>query len=130
MTIRPYKPEDFEQIKAIHAQRGHDFELLDLSRPEFVSVWVAEVDGKIVSAVAGRKMVEISAFVAQDWGNPSWRLEVLKELQQRGSEDLASQGFTELTCWVKSEIHGFGRRLVRSMGWIKSVSGECFVKEV
>lgn len=128
MTIRPYKPEDEPVIRAIYVERGYSFDFPDLNAADMVSIWVCEDEGRVVSAVAARKTVEISAFVAQDWKNPAWRLSAMMELQKYGSTDLASQGFTDQHCWVKSEIRGFGRRLVRSMGWIRSMGGDCFVR--
>jgi hypothetical protein len=128
MTYRKYQPEDEAQLRQIHAQRGYTFEFPDLSQPEFVSIWVAEEEGQIVSAVMARKTVEIEAVVAQDWSNPAHRLHVLKELQDRGSEDLRSQGFTDMHSWVRGEIRGFANRLRKSLGWLRSVSGECHVK--
>ena len=130
MTYRKYQPEDEVQLRQIHAQRGYTFEFPDLSQPDFVSIWVAEENGRVVGAVAARKVVEISAFVAQDWSNPATRLHVLQELQQHGGNDLASQGFTEMNSWVKPYIRGFGRRLVRSLGWIPSKGGTCYVRGV
>lgn len=130
MIYRKYQPEDEEQLRKIHAQRGYSFEYVDLSEPDFVSVWVAEDNGRIVGAVAARKVVEVSAFIAQDWNTPAWRLHVMQELQQRGGTDLASQNFTQMTCWVKSEVRGFARRLVRSLGWIPSQGGSSYVRGI
>lgn len=130
MIIRPYEPKDADDLKRIHAERGYSFEYLPLDSPEFVSVWVAEQDGRVVAAVAARKVVEVSAFMAQDWSNPAWRLSVMQELQQCGSKDLARQDFTEMQSWVQPETRGFARRLIRSLGWIKSQGHTCLVRGI
>lgn len=128
ITYRKYRPEDECSLRRIHAERGYQFPFPDLSAADFVSIWVAEEDGRVISSVMARKTVEIEAIVAQDWKSPAWRLHVLKELQERGSEDLRGQGFTDMHSWVRGEIRGFANRLRKSLGWIRSISGECHVK--
>lgn len=130
MTIRPYKPEDFEQIKAIHADRDYEFELPDLSSSDMASIWVAVEGEKVVSMVAARKTVEVVAIVDPNYANPAWRLETICRLQERGAIDLREQGFTDMHSWVKPSVRGFARRLVRSLGWIRSSGGDCFVRSV
>lgn len=128
MIYRKYKSEDEARLREIHAQRGYSFEFPELSAPDIESVWVAEDDGRIVSVVIARKTVEVTALVDAKWSSPAWRLLALQELQERGAEELAQRGFTDMHSFVARDICGFGRRLRKSLGWIRSVSGDCFVR--
>lgn len=128
MVIRPYKADDAERVKEIHAAQGYSFEFEPMDAKSVVSAWVAEHNGVVVSAVVARSVPEVTAYVDSSFGNPGWRLEIIRQLQEKGEQEMVAKGFTQWQAWVKAEISGFGRRLQRSLGWVPSKGGTCFVR--
>ena len=58
MIVRPYSSEDFEQVKALHARQGLEYELPDLEAPSMLVRCVIEEEGKVTEAAFLRKTSE------------------------------------------------------------------------
>ncbi len=127
MTIRPYRPADRSQLIAIHQRQSiHDalpYLLNDPADPQQFATIVAIEGGRIVGAASSRKLAEGRTFVDPLYGGhtssgPVARWELLSKLIKAGAKVCYDAGYTELLAATVPEWKGYGKRLVRELGFV------------
>ena len=118
MTIRDYRPEDREQVEAIHAAQGLDYEFPDIDGPLFFIRKVAEVNGKIVAATVIRVCAE-TMLLLDKAQRPQDKMAEIVNLQASVLSEAYKNGLDDI-CAAVPEI-GFDKRL-RQLGWTKDRS--------
>ena len=119
LRIRPYTEADLERLKAIHAAQGFDYELPDLSKPEFIIRAVIENGNGVEAGLFLRKTAEVFLLM-----EPTTRRKGIGRLLifDREITPLAKQeGLSHVDCWVPPKIErDFGKLMLR-LGWYKQL---------
>jgi len=121
--LRGWQPTDEPYLKAIHEKRGYKFDIPD----ELAECVVVEDEAGIPRQILGTRVIrEAYVWVDPDWATPHWRWHALKDGTDRLRAYLASKGITDFFVSVPPQIaKSFGRRLVKSLGFVKH-QWECF----
>ena len=115
LTIRDYRTEDREQVEAIHAAQGLDYEFPNIDGPLFFIRKVAEVNGKIVAAAVIRVCAETMLLLDKKQG-PQDKMTEIVNLQASVLSEAYKNGLDDI-CAAVPDI-GFDKRL-RQLGWTK-----------
>lgn len=128
MKVRSLRASDLAALKRMYEQSGFDYEWPDLASREFeaVEVVVDERDEPLMAAAA-KRTIELYLF-AGEMEHPAAKLHALRLLHGALAEKLRAKGYGEANAFLPPEVEkSFGRRLMRTFGWLKSWTGY-FVK--
>lgn len=128
MKVRPLRASDIPVLKAMYERAGFDYEWPDLTSREFeaIEVVVNERDEPLMAAAA-KRTVELYLF-AGEMEHPAAKLHAIRLLHVALADALKAKGYSEANAFLPPQIEkSFGRRLMRTFGWLKSWSGY-FVK--
>lgn len=117
-TLRDYRPDDFEAVKAIHESTQIDYQFPDLNSPLFVVTKVYEVEG-VIRAVGGL-YVQLECYLwmdKTDWASPQEKLDVVEALQIACFTEPRIAGIKCAVLWLPPGMERFGDRLVKDLGW-------------
>jgi hypothetical protein len=119
MIIRPYRPEDRETLRRIHAGQGFGYEFPDIDHPLFVLKGVAEEAGQVRMAGMLRLTAEAYLLVDPRAGSAPERWETLVELHEAMRRGARARGLEDAFAVIPPQIErAFGRRL-RELGWVR-----------
>lgn len=118
--VRDYRPEDFEQVKALHEASGIDYAMPDLSVPLFLVKKVVEVDGKVIAACALR--IECETYL---WcgGEPDEKMAAMLEMQPEILQDAWMFGIDNLVCWIPEAVEIKFEKRLKQLGWSRDRNG-------
>lgn len=122
MTSRPLRESDIPILKAALEKTGFTYELPDLLGPniEGALVIVNDKDEPILAFAAERILQSYLLFVDESL-EPSAKLYAIKLMHDNMEPILTAKGYREINCFLPPEIaKTFGRRLVKSFGWVKN----------
>lgn len=123
-TIRDLRPEDIEQVKAIHNATQIDYRFPDISSPLFVVTKVLETEGKI--RACGGLYIQAETYLWCDpgnWATPGEKLLALQALDGVLMHDGWLKGIDCAVCWVPPGMERFGERLVKDLGFSRDRNG-------
>ena len=124
--IREFQPGDLEQIQRIHAAKGYEFALPDLTNPLMVVRKVlADNEDRVTMAAFGRLHINAMLFVDGALGTPEERLTNVVALQ---NEAMAAAGTLGLDIATTQMEGRFAERMA-AMGWVKGW-GEMFYRRI
>jgi len=124
MSIRDYRPEDFESVKAIHEASEIDYKMPDLNSPLFLVKKVLEVDGVVRAAYGLRIQVEAYLWLAKgDWAKPREKMDYVKELDTVSTLAAWMEGVDDCVVYVPPGMERFGKRIEEELGFSKPRSG-------
>src|ERR1700689_4606741 len=111
MVIRAATPEDYDDIRAIHAAQGFDYTLPDLNHPTmFVKSLL--VSDKPIAAVLGRLTSEAYLLIGNDWKSPTEKMNAICTLASTSMGQAKLRGVTDAFLWCPPEIEkSFAKRL-------------------
>lgn len=111
-SIRRYTKDDRPALDALHLSHGPDFWYADPDDPVNFVTWVAEVDGKIVSAVTARYTAEAFFMLDKSYGTPAQRWELTRELIEHSLQYASGIGLREVHIGIGLKQRGWLRRLL------------------
>lgn len=119
MRIRGIRPEDINELRAIHQRMGFGYPFPDLAIKDIGMVLVDEQD-KPVQAALVVPIGEAYFLMNPDWRGPRERFDAFVDLHEAMRQEVQSRGYA----WVQADLppeveKSFGRRLL-NLGWIKS----------
>ena len=117
--IRDLQPSDLEQIRAIHAAQGLDYQLPDLMSPLFFVRKVYTDGAKIRAALVLRICAEAMLLLDGEQ-EPQEKFTEMEELQCSVLNEAYLKGLDEVHAAIP-EI-GFDKRLIQ-LGWVKDRPG-------
>lgn len=118
--VRPYRPEDLDAVRKIHAESKIDYRFPDLSSPLFIVKTVVERAGKPTTLLAGKIDVETYLMTS---GTAQERLEDIEAAQERFLADLWAEGIDTAYCGVPRAVNRhFGKHMER-LGWERGRPG-------
>jgi len=119
--IRPMTPSDIPTLRQMYEFSGLPYTLPDLRGPLMESVLVVTDDNDVpVTACAAERIVQLYLLV-DETVHPAAKLRYIKSLHTHMKVVLSSKGYQEANCFVPPEMEkSFGRRLMRSLGWVKN----------
>lgn len=124
MPVRDYRPEDFESLKKIHEQGGLDYNFPNIETPLFFVKKVMEIEGKVVGAVLWRMEAETYLLLDKESGlTPQENMEVLRELQAEGLNELWMQGIDNCVAWIPKGVEKYFSKRLLQLGWNKDREG-------
>ncbi|MGA9668244.1 MAG: hypothetical protein WBQ94_03500 [Terracidiphilus sp.] len=118
--IRDYRPEDEEQVKALHAAMGLDYALPNLDSPLVFVKKVKDVDGTIVAATLFRITAEAYLLCS---GGPEDKWTAMTELQPEALIQAYEKGLDDLLCVVPPELVDRFRKRLGLLGWEQDREG-------
>lgn len=119
MIVRDYRPEDKEQLQALHAAHGIDYQFPDLDSPLFFVKKVICDGDKILASLVLKICAE--TYLLLDGGQePQEKLTEMQLLQSSVLSEAFAKGLDEVHAAIP-EI-GFEKRL-RQLGWSKDRDG-------
>lgn len=120
MTIAPATVDDFQELCNLHARMGLDYVFPDLADGTFLSVTVVRDDtGRIVMALAARRVAEMFFLLDSKWETPGMRYSWFKRLSAVMERKLQTGRVKDVHALVPPQVQGaFGRRL-KALGWWK-----------
>lgn len=112
--VRPYRSEDLDAIRRIHADSKLDYRLPNLESPLFLVKTVVERDGKPTTLLAGKIDVECYLMTS---GDALSRLQDIEAAQSRFLHELWMKGVDSVYCGVPAVVNRhFGKHMER-LGW-------------
>ena len=122
MNARPYKEQDSEFLRAIHAAQGFPYEFPDLRHPLFLTKIVL-TDGQPEERILGAALLRLTAeaYLLLDpaAGTPRERWQHLLALHAAAQQDAWAKGLEDVHAWLPPRIaKTFGKRIQR-LGWIR-----------
>ena len=127
MTIRELRREDIPVLEEMFRRSGFEYEFPDLTGPEFeaIRVVVDENDAPLM-AVAAKRTVELYLFCG-DFEHPAAKLHSIRMLHDSMKWALKQKGYTEVNAFLPPQVEkSFGRRLMRTFGWMRNWHSYCF----
>lgn len=115
--LREFRDSDWEALRELHARNGYKFPLP--KRLTEARVVEDEETGKIVEIIATRETRECFSWLDHSWATPGWRWDAFVVAHNEIHDELRAKGIEDVKLWT--EGRGFGRRLVRKLGWIKHI---------
>lgn len=116
--LRPFRASDWESVRKLHEQRGFDF-AIPKSLAE-AAVIEDEETGQVVQIVATRETREVYLWLDPDWATPRWRWDAFTQAHEVLRLQLLQKGVEDVHVWLEPSIEkGFGRKLMRKLGWVK-----------
>lgn len=110
--IRPYKPSDFEAIKAIHDKTQIDYKFPVIDGRLFFVKEVLEVDGIVRACGAMYLQAEAYLWLDQsDWGDAEQKLCAIKALEKEVIRKTWLKGVHQAVLWLPPGMESFGKRL-------------------
>jgi hypothetical protein len=114
MSIRDYRPDDFEAIKKIHERQGFDYTVPELNDPLFLVKKVLIDNGRVVAACALRLTAETFLFVQ---GSPVEKGRAMLELQPEILREAYEKGLSDIILVVPPPISEAFAPALLHMGW-------------
>lgn len=129
MTVRPLRESDLPALKRMAEAARYPYPNLSDSMIECVYV-VVDDDDQPVMACAAERIVQLYLFaptVAKSATvHPAAKLHALRLLHDAMAPELRANGYTEVNAFLPPTIAAkFGRRLMRSFGWVKNWPSWC-----
>lgn len=118
--MRPYRPEDLDAIKRIHADSKLNYRFPDLSSPLFIVKTVVERAGKPTTLLAGKIDVETYLMTS---GTAAERLEDIEAAQESFLADLWAQGIDTAYCGVPPAVNRHFAKHMERLGWERGRQG-------
>lgn len=120
--IRPLRDTDLPALKRLHAESGFAYELPTLI--ECAYVVTDENDKPIQIAIAERS---IQLYLLAEKSHPLAMMEGIRQLHEALAMDLRAKGYRSADAYLPPLIEKqFGRRLMKSFGWLKNWTSYCF----
>ena len=121
MRIRQMVPSDIPSLRQMHELSGYAYTFPDLRGPLMESVLVAVDESDIpVAAIAAERIVQ--AYLLMDEGlHPAAKMRVIRLFHEQLAVELRAKHYKSLEAFLPPSIaESFGRRLMRSFGWVKA----------
>ncbi len=122
MIVRNIVADDIPALRKMYAESGYAYTFPDLTGPlmETVLVAVDEDDGSILGAIAAERIVQSYLLLDQST-HPAVKLNVIRRFHHELAIQLKAKNYSSLEAFLPPPIaEKFGRRLMRTFGWIKS----------
>lgn len=120
--LRDYRPEDFEQIKAIHDQMGLDYRMPNLGDPLFVVRKVLVAGDRVVAASVARVEFETYLWLDQELSARE-KNAAMELLQEKFLEECRLKGAENVVAWIPEHVEAkFAKRLTQ-LGWSRGRDG-------
>jgi len=85
---------------------------------------VEDEDGKIIGAAAAERIVQLYFFKGS--GSPGETLGAIRLLHAALAFELRTKGYREANAFLPPQVEkSFGRRLMRTFGWIRNWTSFC-----
>jgi hypothetical protein len=126
MNIRPLQPSDIPTLRQMYEYSGFAYEFPDLRGPLMESVMVAVDENDVpVAAIAAERILQ--AYLLMDLGlHPATKLRIIRSFHEELAIQLRTRGYHSLEAFLPPPIaESFGRRLMRSFGWVKAWPSYC-----
>ena len=115
--IRDLTTEDLQQIQRIHAAKGYDFALPNLSTPTMILKKVVSDENNCARIAAfGDLHLNVLLLVDPTWGTPEDRLRGVMELQAEGFAEAGRMGLSI----AMTQMDGRFADRMKAMGWIEA----------
>lgn len=121
--IRDYSPEDFEEVKRLHAEMGLDYKMPDLGSPLFIVTKVALLNDKIVAIGTVRLEAELYLWIDHKVGEPDQRWGAIQALNQTVMDAAWTKGLDNAVCWVPEEVEKSFQKRLTAMGFSRDRDG-------
>lgn len=129
MIVRHYSPEDFEQVKALHARQGLAYELPDLEAPAMLVRTVIEEEGRITHAAFLRKTAECYWLFGPEEKRRE-RLGKLIVLHREMKPSAERMNLEDIHCWIPPGVISPAMHLTMlNMGWVRP-EWTCYSRKV
>jgi hypothetical protein len=117
MSLRNYQSGDLEQIQRIHAAKGYEFALPNLTNPTVIlkKVIVDEQNRARLCAI-GDLHLSVMLLVDPTFGTPEDRLRGVMELQAEGFAEAGRMGLSI----AMTQMDGRFAERMKAMGWIEA----------
>lgn len=131
MTVRPLHESDIPALKRMAEASGYPYPQLSEKSGQLECVYViANEDDQPVMACAAERICQLFLYVPTSKdsleAHPAAKLHALRLLHDAMAADLRAKGYTEANAFIPPSIAGkFGRRLMRSFGWVKNWPSWC-----
>ena len=123
MRTRPLRDSDIPTLRELAQASGYPYP--DLAGPLEAVVVLADDEDQPVMAVAAKRLVELYLWCGKGM-TPHENIAALRLLHEGMMEELKAKGYDEVNAFLPPQIAGkFGRRLVRTFGWVKGWPNWC-----
>lgn len=121
MRVRALLARDLPALRDSYERAGYGYEFPDLTGPLMESALVVEDDaGNLIGAAAAERIVQLYLFRGE--AGPAETLGAIRLLHCTMAEELRQKGYRSADAYLPPEIaHSFGRRLMRTFGWIRNL---------
>lgn len=111
MELRNLTARDAAAIERLHARMNLGYELPDPRIGFFVKTGMFD-DGRLVTAVLGRKTSEAYLLLDRTWSTPAERWEAIGHLVVCGAQQAKIQGIDDVHVWLPPALETrFAKRL-------------------
>jgi hypothetical protein len=122
MLVRDARPQDIEQIAAIHAAMGMDYQMPNLESPLFLIQKVAEADGKIIAASALKLEAETYLWIAPELSARE-KVDAMYGMQPQLIAEAWAKGLDNVVAWIPEDVEKKFRRRLETLGWQRDREG-------
>ncbi len=117
MIIRPLELADLPYIYRMYDASGFPYEMPHLGRME--AIMVIEQDGEPIMAAGAEKICQLYLWASEM--PPTMKLHGIRMLHDGMATALREKHYTEANAFLPPSIaKRFGRRLMRSFGWLRN----------
>lgn len=114
LLVRPYRPEDLDAIRQLHADSKLDYRFPLIDSPLFLVKTVIERRGRPTTMLAGK--IDVEAYLMTS-GSAAERLEDIESAQETFLRELWAKGVDTVYCGVPASVNRhFGKHMER-LGW-------------
>lgn len=117
-VVRPYRPSDFEQVKALHETMGLDYRFPDLTSHLFVVKKVVEIEGRIIACGVMRISAELYLWIDPQ-ADPLELWHAEWALVSEGLGDAALMGIEDCVAWIPPEVEKRFSKRLKILGFSK-----------
>lgn len=119
MRIRPLRGSDIPILERMHADSGFAYTMPDQRLIEAAFVVADENDEPVQVAIAERT-VQLY-LLGKSGGHPMAKMRGIQQLHEALREKLKPLGYKFADAWLPPQIErSFGKRLIRSFGWLRN----------
>lgn len=121
MTTRTLTAADLPSIRSMYELSGLNYTLPDLGGEMIESAMVVVDDNDVpIGGVAFERILQTYLWI-DDSLHPAAKLRVIRELHEKCAPVLRSKGYTQIEAFLPPQLEeSFGRRLMRSFGWVRN----------
>jgi hypothetical protein len=126
--LRSWQDSDQAALAELHEKNKFPYPI-PTEMSEMVVV-TDETTGAPVMFIGAKAIREVYMWVDPKWSTPIWRWTAFKVAHENLREQVLAKGITEVIAFIHARTpKGFGRRLVRHLGWVKLIA-DAFAKDL